>query len=309
MFDYSPLIKSRALRIKILHLLDWVPDGLMLRVQYWLKTGRKLRLNRPQRYTEKLQWYKLYYKDPLMKQCVDKYEVRRYVEKCGFSNLLNECYGVFDRAEEVDFDKLPNQFVLKDTLGGGGNDVIVVKDKTKLDIPAVHKRMQAWVSAPSRWKHPGREWVYEGKKHRIVAEKYLSDSARGIGLTDYKFFCFNGKPLYCQVITERSIGEKIDFFDMCGTWQPFNGINPVGKPFPHSDRALGVPDTFSRMQQYARVLAQPFPFVRVDFYEADQRVVFGELTFYPASGYGDFTPDEFDFTLGKAFPLPDKRGQ
>lgn len=306
MFDYSLLIKSRALRIKILHLLDWVPDGLMLRVQYWLKTGRKLRLNRPQRYTEKLQWYKLYYKDPLMKQCVDKYEVRRYVEKCGFSNLLNDCYGVFDRAEEVDFDKLPNQFVLKDTLGGGGNDVIVVKDKTKLDIPAVRKRMQAWVSAPSRGKHPGREWVYEGKKHRIVAEKYLSDFARGIGLTDYKFFCFNGKVHYLYVISNRTLGEKaeIGIYDCNFNQLPVQRADEL--PSAHIQ---AKPFNYEHMLSVAEQIAANFPHARIDLFNIDGKIYFGEITFFDGSGYMTFKPDKFDFTLGKRFVLPDKKMQ
>ena len=141
MFDYKKLIKSRALRVKLLHLLDWVPDAVMLRIQYFIKTGRILHLKNPKRYTEKLQWYKLYYRDPLMAQCVDKYEVRKYVEKCGLGHILNECYGVFDRADDVNFDKLPNSFVLKDTLGSGGNDVIIVKDKSQTDISTIQTQL------------------------------------------------------------------------------------------------------------------------------------------------------------------------
>ena len=217
--------------MKILHLFDFVPDALMLSVQYFIKTGRLLHLRNPQRYTEKLQWYKLYYKDPLMAQCVDKYEVRKYVEKCGLGHLLNECYGVFERAEDVDFDKLPNSFVLKDTLGGGGNDVIIVKDKTQLDIAAVRKRMQEWVNYPYKGKHPGREWPYEGKKHRIIVEKFL-EIPHVEDLPDYKFFCFNGNPLYCQVITDRRNGEKIDWFDMAWHHQSFTG-SAFPFPFPY----------------------------------------------------------------------------
>lgn len=116
--DYKKIIKSRKLRVRIMQALSFVPDKMMLKMQYRIKTGRKLNLRDPQRYTEKLQWYKLYYRDPLMAQCVDKYEVRKYVEECGLGSILNKCYGVYSSPDEIDFRKLPDSFVLKDTLGG-----------------------------------------------------------------------------------------------------------------------------------------------------------------------------------------------
>lgn len=109
--------------------MSFVPDKWMVSLQYKIKTGRKLNLKNPQRFTEKLQWYKIFYRDPMMKQCVDKYEVRKYVEKCGLASILNECYGVYNSPDEIDFFNMPNSFVLKDTLGGGGNSVILVPDK------------------------------------------------------------------------------------------------------------------------------------------------------------------------------------
>ena len=140
----------------------------MLKLQYYIKTGRKFDLKNPKRYTEKLQWYKLYYRDPLMAQCVDKYQVWKYVENCGIGDILNECYGLFVSPDESDFDALPNEFVLKDTLGGGGNSVIICHDKGKLDIPRISTQMRGWVK-PNSSKHPGREWVYErnNTSHRI----------------------------------------------------------------------------------------------------------------------------------------------
>lgn len=305
MFDYKKFIKSRDVRIKVLRMLNFVPDSIMLRVQYFIKTGRLLHLKNPQRYTEKLQWYKLYYKDPLMAQCVDKYEVRKYVEQCGLGHILNECYGVFERVEDIDFDKLPNSFVLKDTLGGGGNDVIIVKDKTQADLNAIKKRLNEWVNRPGTDKSSGREWPYQGHKHRIIIEKNLLQP--GVtDLPDYKFFCFGGNPVFCQVITDRHNGEKIDWFDMNWQHQPFTGI---AFPFPFAEREPKCPFQLEKMKQFCVILAQPFPFVRVDFYEVDKQIVFGELTFYPASGYGYFTPDEYDFMLGKQFVLPNKRSK
>ena len=306
MFDYKKFIKSRTLRIKILHLLDWVPDSIMLRAQYFLKTGRILHLKNPQRYTEKLQWYKLYYKDPLMAQCVDKYEVRKYVEKCGLGYILNECYGVFDRAEDVDFDKLPNSFVLKDTLGGGGNDVIIVKDKTKENLTAIKKQLMQWVARPSTGKNSGREWVYENKKHRILIEKNLLQP--GVSdLPDYKFFCFNGK-VFCSYLMQNYTFHhdkgELGFLD-----RNFNLIPAHRTDFAPLVGQPSKPHNYEQMVQYAELLGKSFPAVRVDFYNINDQIIFGELTFFTASGYLEFSPDEFDFTLGKQFVLPRKTGE
>ena len=198
--DYKKIVKSRKLRIKILDFLSFIPDKMMLKIQYRIKMGRKLNLKNPQRYTEKLQWYKLYYKNPAMKSCVDKYEVRKYVTEKGYSRILNELYGIYNSPEEIDFEKLPNSFVIKDTLGGGGNSVILVKDKLKLDIEETKKQMNAWLKDVSR-KSPGREWIYDNQKHRIIIEKLLIAENKE-DLPDYKFFCFNGKP-YCIYMMEN----------------------------------------------------------------------------------------------------------
>ena len=143
--DYKKIIKSRETRLRILRTLDFIPDKTMIKMQYFIKTGRRLNLKNPQRYTEKLQWYKLYYRDPLMQQCADKYDVREYVRSKGLGYILNECYGVYERVEDIDFDSLPDQFVLKDTLGGGGNSIIICKDKQLL-ILKTQKQMQKWLS-------------------------------------------------------------------------------------------------------------------------------------------------------------------
>ena len=187
--DYKKIIKSQKVRLKILDLLSFVPDKTMIKFQYRIKTGRKLNLKNPQRYTEKIQWYKLYYRKPTMAQCADKYEVRKYVETCGLKNILNECYGVYDNVEDVDFDKLPNQFVLKDTLGSGGSSVIICKDKETANLDEYRNIMKQWVNSSTK-NGGGREWIYAGRKHRIICEKYLNLDG---DLPDYKFFCFDGK--------------------------------------------------------------------------------------------------------------------
>lgn len=213
MMDYKKIIKSRAVRIKIMQAMSFVPDKWMLSLQYKIKTGRKLNLKNPQRYTEKLQWYKIYYRDPVMKQCVDKYEVRKYVEECGLGSILNECYGVYNSPDEIDFLNLPDSFVLKDTLGGGGNSVILVPDKSKLNIEQVKQQMAQWVAESTSVKHPGREWVYDGMPHRIVAEKFISSNPETGGLIDYKFFCFGGRVACLYVMGNRENGLKVGIYD------------------------------------------------------------------------------------------------
>lgn len=301
--DYKKIIKSRAVRVKIMHALSFIPDKAMIKLQYRIKLGRKLDLVNPQRYTEKLQWYKLYYRDPLMAQCVDKYEVRKYVVKQGYESILNELYGVYDDPEDIDFDRLPNQFVLKDTLGGGGNSVIICKDKSGLNIPETIEKMTQWIT-PATGKHPGREWVYDQGKNRIIAEKYIpSDPEKG-GLIDYKFFCFNGKAEYLYVLANRKLGNGVELgiFDKCFTLLPYQRMDE--RPLR---QVVGKPNNYDELLRCAEKLAAPFPHARIDLYDQDGEILFGEITFFDGSGYMKFDPDKFDFVMGKAFELPEKR--
>lgn len=302
--DYKKIIKSREVRLAILRCLRFIPDKAMLQLQYRIKTGRKLNLKDPKRYTEKLQWYKLYHRDPLMVQCVDKYDVRAYVESKGLGHILNECYGVFDRVEDIDFDKLPNQFVLKDTLGGGGNAVIIVKDKSSLDLEAVKKQLQKWVDEDHRIAGGGREWpYYSGKKHRIIAERYIpSDESTG-GLIDYKFFCFDGVTAYVYGIADRKVGEKAGFGIFDREFQQLPYVRCDESPLT---RKLRKPDQWETMLEYARILSERFPHARIDFYCPEGTILFGEITFFDGSGYMQFEPDEFDHILGDSFVVNKK---
>lgn len=302
--DYKKIIKSRAVRLAILKCLSFVPDKPMLKLQYRIKTGRKLNLKNPQRYTEKLQWYKLYYKNPLMIQCVDKYDVRAYVESKGLGHILNECYGVFDRVEDIDFDALPNQFVLKDTLGSGGNSVILVKDKSTMDLEAIKAQLHKWVNENHRIRSGGREWpYYSGKKHRIIIEKYLAQPDGD--LPDYKFFCFDGIMLNYYVRTDYASDHqgKTAFFDCKHTF-----LYGVGMDYTQIAKDLPILDfeKVKEMTAIAETLAQDFPHVRVDLFLVNNDIYFGELTFFNASGYMTYEPDEFDFVLGEKFTLEEK---
>ncbi len=296
--DYKKIINSRNIRLRILRMLSFVPDKMMLKMQYKIKTGNKLNLKNPKRFTEKLQWYKLYYKNPEMIRCVDKYDVRSYVEDLGLEHILNECYGVYDTVEEINFDMLPQQFVLKDTLGGGGNSVIVVKDKNSMDLDAIKEQLQRWVREPHRTKSGGREWpYYNGKKHRIIIEKYIMSDEKAGGLIDYKFFCFNGRCEFVYVMGDRAVGDsvKVSIFD-----RDFNKL-PVKRVGDEEFLSAQKPDNFLQMLEVAEKLSAEFPHVRVDLYDVESGILFGELTFYNASGYMVYDPDEFDVEVGKKF--------
>jgi hypothetical protein len=304
--DYKNIIKNRSTRLKILRALDFIPDGLMVRLQYRIRTGRRLHLKSPGRFTEKLQWYKLYYRNPLMKQCVDKYDVRSYVKQCGCGELLNELYGVYNTPEEIDFDRLPESFVLKDTLGGGGNAVILVRDKSALNLDAVKKQMWEWVNTPPAAKHPGREWVYEGRKHRIIAERYVESDEQTGGLIDYKFFCFQGEVTYLYVISDRKVGEKAQFGIFDSDFHQMNVSRVDEKVFT---RGVEKPEQFEKMLQIAGRLGQPFPESRIDLYLDKGNIRFGEITFFDGSGYQTFEPDSFDYELGEKFQLKEVWGK
>ena len=273
---------------------------MMVKIQYRMKTGHKLDLKNPKRFTEKLQWYKLYYRNPLMPECVDKYDVRKYVKQCGFENILNDVYGVYNTPDEINFDNLPKSFVLKDTLGGGGNSVILVEDKEKIDEKLVCDQMWDWVNYPVNKKHPGREWVYDNKKHRIIAEKYIASNPEDGGLIDYKFFCFYGKAEFLYVIADRKVGKKAGFGIFDAGYQKQQVQRGDEMPLK---RNIQKPDNYDELLKAAEQLAKPFPEARIDFYDVNGKIIFGEITFFDGSGYMTFEPDEFDYIIGEKFEV------
>lgn len=290
--NYKKIIKSQNVRFAILKALSWVPDSIMLSVQYRIKLNRKLHLKYPERWTEKLQVYKMYYRNPVLHQCVDKYEVRKYVESKGCADNLVKLYGVWDHASEIDFSKLPSSFVLKTTNGGGGEDVVLVRDKDKTDLVEKVKFLDA-----KRVKevNGGREWAYTGiKKPRIIAEELLVNTENPeAGVEDFKILCFHGQPWYIIVDKDRYIDHKRNFYTT--SWERVS----VTTDHEQFETPYPKPKNFEEMMEVARKLSADFPFVRVDLYNIDGKIYFGELTFYPWTGYVQFTPDEFDFTLGK----------
>ena len=297
MNGYKKIFKSASLRKHLVNALGFLPDSLMLPLQYRIKLHRKLNLKNPQRFTEKLQWYKMYYRNPVMHECVDKYLVREYVKNKGLEHILVPLLGKYDSIDQVDFNALPQAFILKTTHGGGGLNVAVCTDKSKLDINGLKTKLQC-SSAPVKPNTMGREWAYYGLKPGIVAEKLLIDSEHPeAGINDYKIFCYNGKPEYIIVDVDRYIGHKRNFYDC--DWNDLH----ITSDCPPANREIKKPENLDEMLDVARKLSQDFPYVRVDLYSVEGKVYFGELTFYPWSGYVQFTPDEADKRFGRDFEL------
>lgn len=299
--NYKKIIKSRSVRLKILQFLSFIPDKRMIELQYWIKTGHKLNLKNPKRFTEKLQWYKLNYKDPKMIQCVDKFDVRDYVKSKGLEDILIPCYGVYDIVEDIDWEELPDQFVLKDTLGGGGSSVIIVKNKEDIDLSRLKEICSKWILVESHKRSAGREWpYYSGKRHRIIIEKYI-DSDEQLGLIDYKFFCFGGKVEFLYVIADRNLGNGAGLGIYDKNFHKQNVVRVDERPL---QRTIEKPNNFEKMKQIAECLSGEYPEARIDLYDVKGKIMFGEITFFDGSGYMKFEPDSFDYTLGECFNLP-----
>lgn len=290
--DYKKIFKNQNTRFAILKALSWVPDSVMLKLQYRIKLGRKCNLKNPKRWTEKLQVYKMYYRNPVMSQCVDKYEVRKFIESKGCAENLVKLYGVWDHASEIDFSKLPSSFVLKTTNGGGGEDVVLVRDKDKCDLK---EKASFLDSKRLKEVNGGREWAYTRiSKPRIIAEELLVNKANPeAGVEDFKILCFHGEPHYVIVDKDRYINHKRNIYTI--SWERVY----VTTDHEQFETSYPEPTNFQEMLNVARKLSADFPFVRVDLYNVEGKIYFGELTFYPWTGYVQFTPDEFDFTLGK----------
>lgn len=293
---YKKIIPSRKLRFKIIKMMSFIPDKQMLQLQYFIKHKRKLNLAKPERYTEKIQWYKLYYRDPVMCQCVDKYEVRDYVKSKGLEIILNPLYGVYDAFDEIIFDDLPDKFILKTTNGSNTN--FICRDKKDIDVNALKEKFDTFFRQSST--SAGREWVYKSQKPRIVVEQLLEDSASADkSISDYKFLCFGGKPEYVVYDVDRFTHHKRNIYDT--SW---NNLN-IASDCPCAEKEFSKPEKLEEMLEIARVLSADFPAVRVDLYCVEGKIYFGELTFFPWSGYVQYTPDEFDFEMGRKFVLPE----
>ncbi len=295
MDGYKKIIKSQKMRFAVLAALRIIPDKWMLSMQYRVKFRRKLNLKDPKRFTEKIQWYKLYYKNDLMPMCSDKYAVREYIKSKGLEAILVNLYGVFERPEDICFDDLPEKFVMKLSNGSGTN--LLCRDKSQLSREEIVKKFK-WFEKKVK-ANAGREWPYMKSKSVIVAEQLLEDDAHiNNAVNDYKIFCYNGKPEYVICITDR-YSECCNHLVYDTKWNKVH----VASEGARLDEDAPKPETLGEMLSVAEKLSEDFPFARIDLYSVKGKVYFGEITFYPWSGYMEFEPDEFDFVLGEKFKL------
>lgn len=271
-------------------------DEKYLRLIFNARMGHPLNLENPVTFNEKLQWLKLHDRNPIYPKLVDKYEVKKYVaEKIGEQYII-PTLGVWDRFEDINFDELPQQFVLKCTHDSGG--LVICKDKSSFDYEAAKKKIEA--SMKRNFYYHGREWPYKNVKPRIIAEKYMEDSSTK-ELRDYKIFTFDGVAKALFIATDRqdpTTDTKFDFFDADFVHLPFTNGHPNAAVMPSK------PESFEQMKILAEKLAEGIPHVRVDFYEVNGKPYFGEMTFSHWSGFTPFDPEEWDTTFGEWLKLP-----
>lgn len=277
-------------------LLGFQSDKTNIEWVYFASFGKHLDLTNPVTFNEKIQWLKLYDRNPLYTSLVNKYSVKQYVkEKIGEQYVIPN-YGCWHNVEEIDYDALPDRFVLKTTHDGGGAGVVICNNKAELDKVKAKKRLQDSLNRDV-YKDL-REWPYKGIPHMILAEQLLLNN--GLPLQDYKIHCFNGTPKFILVCKDRyeATGLTEDFYDC-----EWNHI-PVRRPkHPNSARPIEAPAELTELLELSSRLSAGIPFVRVDFYVSDGNVYFGEMTFYPTSGYTAFVPEEYDYIFGQWIDL------
>ena len=285
---------------EILKLITRISPTLNTQILYRRRFGKWLDMNNPQTSNEKVLWLKLhtYYKNPLVTQCADKYAVREYVKKCGCGEILNELYGYWTNPDNIDFDTLPDKFVLKNNYFYHMN--LVVTDKSKLDIPATRKELKKWLQNDGHLY--ASEMQYADIPKKIIAEK-LIETKDGLAPADYKIYCCNGKPTYVMVCIgrEQNIMPKFYYFDTKGNLQRHLTRDGLNAP---DNFYYDIPEGWDKMIKYAEKLSAPFPFVRADFYLENGQVFFGELTFTPAQGLDTEKLVEADIAIGKQITLP-----
>ena len=273
-------------RIKAEKNFKKITDEEFVKKFYKNAFGNELDLENPITFNEKLNWLKLNLKDPNSTICADKYEVRKHIENKGYGYILNDLLGVYDNVEEINIDRLPDRFVLKGTHGSGWN--LIVKDKNKVKWKPWKLIMKSWLR--QNFYYYGREWVYKDIKPRIICEKFLEDSNKE--LLDYKIYCFNGIPKFIQIDVDRFTNHTANYYDVEWNEMDFQYDDE------NSGRKIEKPKNLEQMLEISKDLSEEFKHVRVDFYEVDGKLYFGELTFFTASGSGKFNPEKYDEIIG-----------
>lgn len=276
------------------NILYKISPKLDLKILFRLKQGYSLNLEHPRTYNEKIQWIKLNDKNPLMPKCCDKYMVREFVSEQGCKEILNDLIWEGFNPEDIPFDKLPNQFVIKVTHGSTFN--IICKDKSKLDRAEVIKKCHKWLKA--KFLPCYGEWFYGIVKPRVIVEAYI-ESSDGEQLKDYKVFCFGGKARYIRVDSDRFTHHSKLVYDT--NWKLQEGVT-MG--YPLTNRMIEKPKCLEQLLAYAEQLSKPFYHARVDFYIVDDQVIFGEITFSNGAGFDKVLPHSFDQKMGDYMKLP-----
>ena len=294
-------IPSKAIfnfRLRMLKKMTFLPPTKYVHYLYEYNTKKKLNLNNPKEFNEKIQWYKVFYHPKILNQLVDKYAVRSYVEQKIGSQYLNKIFGVYDSFSEINFDTLPNKFVIKATHASSYN--LIVKDKSSIDKRKLKGLFKKWLGT-NQYYRTGQEWAYKDVKPRLVVEKFLKDKEES-SLIDYKFYCFKGIAKFLEVHIDREDNQKRAFYDLDFNKLAFRNVS-VEKSI---DREIPKPPTLNKMIELSELLSDKLPFVRVDFYSIDDNIIFGEMTFYPSDGRKDFYPEVYNKSIGDLFELPFK---
>lgn len=278
------------IRVKVLRILS---DKAYIKLMFRIRVGHRLNLKNPQSFNEKLQWLKLYDRKDIYTDMVDKYKVREIIKERIGEEYLIPLLGVYDHFNDINFDKLPNQFVIKCNHDSGS--VVICKDKKTFDYDVAKEKIEKALKRD--YYLNGREWPYKNVERKIVVEEYIHglDDA---DVRDYKFFMFNGKLAYILVCSDRFKSLKFTFFDKNIKFMNCRQSNA------EYDKSIKLPKNYKKMIELAEKLSEGTIQVRVDFYNIEGKIYFGELTFFDSSGYAKFTPEEWDYKLGKMLKLP-----
>lgn len=262
-------------------------DKKYINFKFKKKFKKTVDFDNPRSFNEKLQWLKLNDRSELYTSLVDKFEVRKYVEKKIGSAVLNKCYGVYNSIDDINIEALPEKFVLKTTHDSGG--VIICKNKSEINWKK--EMLKFKIRLKNNYYYLSREYHYKNVMPRIICEALIED--KNNNLMDYKLFCFNGKVKFIQVDTERFTCHKRNFYNL--EWE----LLDFEMNYEHSNIKIEKPNKLSKMIEYAEILSESMKFCRVDFYLVDESIIFGELTFFPEAGYCKFYPEEYDYIIGK----------
>lgn len=302
MFDkILKLLKDPKYRFDFLEsykILNCLSDRAFLNYKWRVVFNKKLDLKNPKTFNEKLQWLKLYDRKKIYTTMVDKLEVKKQIASIIGDKYIIPTIGAYDDFNDIDLDKLPNRFVIKCTHDSGG--LLIVKDKKRLDINEAKNKINKYLKV--NYYYHGREWPYKNVKPRIILEKYLIDK-KNAQLMDYKFFCFDGKVKFFKIDYNRFTRHQANYYNIDGTLLRFGEeVCP-----PDFDKKIIMPTNLKKMMGLAEKLSTDIPFVRVDFYDVNGKIYFGEMTFFPASGFGKFIPEEWDAIIGEMLKLPMKK--